>query len=84
MKTISAGKVKNNFGSVSNIVKSGEPVTITQYGTPTMMILPFNIGEEALRIYKAISMCDFMKNMSPLKEGAPDLSLEEINEIINE
>ncbi len=83
MKTISIDKVKNNFNSISNMVESGEPVTITQYGTPTIMILPFKIGEKVLRIYKAISMCDFMKNMSPLKESVPKLSLEEIKEIIS-
>jgi len=40
MKTISSAEVQNRFGSIANIVKNGEPVAFTQYGTPTMMILP--------------------------------------------
>ncbi|QLQ32079.1 MAG: type II toxin-antitoxin system prevent-host-death family antitoxin [Candidatus Thiothrix singaporensis] len=40
MQVLPAAEIKNRFGRVSNIVKSGEPVTITQYGEPTMMLLP--------------------------------------------
>ena len=38
MKTLSSVEVQNRFGSIANIVKGGEPVAVTQYGTPTMMI----------------------------------------------
>jgi antitoxin (DNA-binding transcriptional repressor) of toxin-antitoxin stability system len=36
MKTLSSVEVQNHFGSIANIVKSGEPVAVTQYGTPTL------------------------------------------------
>ena len=40
MKTLSSVEVQNRFGSIANIVKSAEPVAVTQYGTLTLMILP--------------------------------------------
>ncbi len=84
MQTMTSAKIQNNFGSVANIVKSGEPVTVTQYGTPTLMILPYGLAEEALRMYRAQQMITFMNNMPPTLPGAPDLSLREINALYHE
>ena len=53
MKTLASRAVQNNFGGIADIVKSGEPVTVTQHGRPTLMILPYAQGQEALRLLAA-------------------------------
>jgi len=84
MKTLSSVEVQNRFGSIANIVKSGEPVAVTQYGTPTMMILPYSLAAEALRDYNARKLVQFMDAMPPASNDAPNLTLEQINALVHE
>lgn len=84
MKTLPSGEVQNKFGGVANIVKRGESVTVTQYGTPTMMILPFDLAEAALRAYHGKQMVQFMDDMPPADANAPELTLEEIDRLVHE
>jgi antitoxin (DNA-binding transcriptional repressor) of toxin-antitoxin stability system len=84
MQTIASVAVKNNFGRVSNTVKSGEAVAVTQYGTPTMMILPFKMAQEALQLMHAKDMIDFMNSMPPVNAGAPELSTKEITTLVHD
>ncbi len=84
MRTLSSVEVQNRFGSIANIVKSGEPVAVTQYGTPTMMILPYSMAAEALRDYKARKLVQFMDAMPPANQDAPELTLEQINALVHE
>jgi antitoxin (DNA-binding transcriptional repressor) of toxin-antitoxin stability system len=84
MRTMPSVEVQNNFGSMANIVKGGEPVAVTQYGTPTMMILPFALASDALREYNARRMVNFMEAMPPVNVGAPELSLSDINALVHE
>lgn len=84
MKTRSSVEVQNRFGSIANIVKSGEPVTVTQYGTPTMMILPYSLATEALRGYNARKLVEFMDVMPSANADAPNLTLEQLNKLVHE
>jgi len=84
VKTISSVEVQNRFGSIANIVKSGEPVAVTQYGTPTMMILPYAMASEALRDYNARKLAQFMDSMPQANPTAPELSAEQINALVHE
>ena len=84
MKTLSSVEVQNRFGSIANIVKSGEPVTVTQYGTPTMMILPYSLATEALRDYNARKLVQFMDAMPTANADAPNLTLEQLNKLVHE
>ncbi len=84
MKTLSSVEVQNKFGSIANIVKGGEPVAVTQYGTPTLMILPYALATEALREYNARRLTQFMDAMPPANAGAPELTEEEINKLVHE
>ena len=76
--------VQNKFGSVARIVARGEAVTVTQYGEPTMMILPFDVAQEALKAYKAQKMIRFMDAMPPVSSDAPDLSLGDFAALVHE
>ncbi|MBU0656943.1 MAG: type II toxin-antitoxin system prevent-host-death family antitoxin [Gammaproteobacteria bacterium] len=92
MQVLPAAEIKNRFGRISNIVKSGEPVTITQYGEPTMMLLPLKIAQEALRLYYASQQGKaengLLKWLEARKqEVSPEeetLSIEEINKLVHE
>ena len=84
MKTLSSVEVQNRFGAIANIVKGGEPVAVTQYGTPTMMILPYLMATEALRDYHARKLVQFMDTMPSVNADAPNLTLEQINNLVHE
>lgn len=84
MKTVASREAQNNFGDIANIVKSGEEVIITQYGKPTMVVLPYTLAMEALRAYKARLFVQFMDSMPPAKLGAPELSEQELTDLIHE
>jgi prevent-host-death family protein len=84
VKTLSSVEVQNRFGSIVNIVKSGEPVAVTQYGTPTMMILPYALAAEALRAHHARKLAEFMDAVPSTDTVAPVLTLEEINRLVHE
>lgn len=83
MKTLPSKEVQNNFGQVANMVLRGEEVVVTQYNRPTLMIVPYEIGKEAMRLYRAEQMIRFMKSMETSKE-AEDLTIEEINRFVHE
>lgn len=84
MITLPSVEVQNRFGSIANIVKGGEPVVVTQYGTPTMMILPFAVAQSALHAYRAQTMAEFMREMKPANPDAPDLSMAEITSLVHQ
>jgi len=84
MKTLSSVEVQNRFGSIANIVKSGEPVSVTRYGTPTMMILPYSLASEALGYDNARKLVQFMDAMPLVNADAPNLSLEPLNNLVHQ
>jgi antitoxin (DNA-binding transcriptional repressor) of toxin-antitoxin stability system len=84
MKTVPSAEVQTRFGSIANIVKSGEPVAVTQYGTPTLMILPYGLATEALREYNARRLAQFMDAMPPANPAAPALTPEEFSQLVHE
>ncbi|MEZ5536276.1 MAG: hypothetical protein R3F02_11715 [Thiolinea sp.] len=83
MKTLPSKEVQNRFGQVANMVLRGEDVVVTQYGQPTLMIVPYEVGTEAMRLYKAEQMKNFMQNMKT-SDVAEDLSFEDINRMVHE
>lgn len=84
MKTLSSVEVQNRFGAIANIVKGGEPVAVTQYGTPTLMILPYSLATEVLRDYNARKLVQFMDAAPAGTTDAPELTLDEINQLVHE
>ncbi|SJM94043.1 type II toxin-antitoxin system Phd/YefM family antitoxin [Crenothrix polyspora] len=84
MKTISSVEAQNNFGNMVALIKEGEPVTVTQYGKPTMLILPYAIGSDALRQYNARRMAQFMDALPPSNLNAPELTDDELTKLIHE
>lgn len=86
MKTLASRTVQNNFGGIADIVKSGEPVTVTQHGRPTLMILPYAQGQEALRLLAAQRMGAFLDGLPEgfVEPNVPELSTKEITDLVHE
>jgi hypothetical protein len=49
-----------------------------------MMILPYSLATEALRDYNARKLVQFMDVMPLVNADAPNLSLEQLNNLVHE
>lgn len=83
MKSVASSEIQNSFGSIANTVKGGEPVVVTQYGRPTMMILPYEIGREMLGEHAASRMAALLDSLGPVPTEAPELSDADINDLVH-
>ena len=52
MQTFSSREVQNHWGKVTDIAKR-VPVTVTQYGREAFMLVPVELGREAVRLHHA-------------------------------
>lgn len=85
MQTLSSAKVQANFGQVMDIAKSGEPVTITQYGRPTLMLFSHKEGEELLRLRSTMQLNRYLEGRAKtMPEDVPELTADEINKLVHE
>jgi prevent-host-death family protein len=84
MQTLSSAKVQSSFGEVADIAKSGEPVAITQYGRPTLMLVSYKEGEELLRLRNTARIHEYMNERLKNMPRAPALSMDAINDLVHE
>lgn len=85
MQTLSSARVQANFGIAADIAKSGETVTITQYGRPSLMLFSYKEGEELLRIKGAANLSRYFEGRAKtLPANMPELSMNDINTLIDE
>lgn len=85
MQTLSSAKMQANFGQTIDLAKSGEPITITQYGRPTVMLMSFKEGEALLKLRNAAKLEDyFSQRQAHVPQDAPALSMDEINQLVHE
>ncbi len=83
MKTLPIREVQHQFGQISHLVRSGEEVIVTQHKEPTLMILSYEVGKEAMRLYRAEQMIRFMQAMTTSPQ-ADALTMEDINCLVHE
>ncbi len=84
MKTLSSREVQKNFGSVGDLVTSGESVRVTRYGRPAFLIIPENAETENLmRIIAGRRLLHTLKTTKPTDQSLT-LSQEEVNQLIHE
>lgn len=82
MKTLSSREVQKNFGSVADLVTSGESVRVTKYGRPAFIIIPENADtQEILRRVAGMRLSKLL-NTSQSTEAAKSLSQEDVNQLI--
>ncbi len=85
MQTLTSAKVQANFGAAADIAKSGQVVTITQYGRPALMLFSYKEGEELLRLRAAAELSQYFEGRAKTPpDGAPELSMDEINNLVHE
>jgi prevent-host-death family protein len=82
MKTYTSREVQNSFGTVFDEAKR-EPVTVTHYGRPSVMIVPVEFGEEAVRYYNARRLAAFLEAMPAANADAPNLTMDELNTLVH-
>lgn len=82
MKTVTSRELQTRFGEISDTVKAGEPVAVTHYGKPAMMLVPYEMGEEMVREMHARKMDELLASLEPLPVFVPELSDEEIGEMV--
>jgi antitoxin (DNA-binding transcriptional repressor) of toxin-antitoxin stability system len=83
MQTFTSREVQTQFGMVLDFAKRA-PITVTQYGRPSFMMVPLDIGQEAVRISNAARFADFLDAMPAPNSAAPALSLEDVNRLVHE
>ena len=88
MQILTSARVQANFGQAIDLAKSGEPVTITQYGRPTAMLLSYKDGEELLRLRTLVKVNRYYEGrkgqLGSLPADAPKLTMDEINDLVDE
>ena len=82
MKTLSSREVQKNFGSVADLVTSGESVRVTKYGRPAFFIIPENADtQEILRRVAGMRLSKLLNTSQPTG-AAKSLSQEDVNQLI--
>lgn len=84
MLTVTSGSLQTKFGEISNIVKSREPVIITEQDKPTMMLMAYDDGMEIFRQYYAKKFIAFLDEQAQNSEYASDKETEELLRMIDE
>lgn len=68
-----------------DIAKSGEPVTITQYGRPALMLFSHKEGEELLRLRSTVKLSHYLEGRAKtLPSDVPELTADDINNLVHE
>lgn len=85
MQTLTSAKVQASFGEVADIAKSGEPVAITQYGRPTLLLFSYKEGEELLRLRAATDFDRYFEaRAKTMPKDQPELGMDDINHLVHE
>jgi prevent-host-death family protein len=85
MQTVSSGTVQSSFGAVIDIAKAGEPVTITQYGRPTLMLFSYSEGEALLKLRSSNQLHAWFEARRPhVTPQAQALTMDDVNDLVHE
>jgi antitoxin (DNA-binding transcriptional repressor) of toxin-antitoxin stability system len=60
MMSLTVAQIQTNFDQTIYFVQTGKPLTITQDGQPTAMLLSFKEGSELLRLRHAARLEGFL------------------------
>jgi prevent-host-death family protein len=82
MKTLPSSDVQARFGEVLDLAKR-DPVTVTQYGRPVVVMMRYEDGIETLRLRAAQALRDFLGKL-PSSPEAEKLSEEDIVRLVHE
>lgn len=86
MPTVTSAKVQASFGEIADMAKGGDPVTITQYGRPTLMLMRYQDGVDAMRQLAAKRLAQWMDaraDAEPVPANG-DEAMEQLNALIDD
>lgn len=84
MQTVTSGKVQASFGEIADLAKMGEPVTITHHGRPSLLLIRYKDGMDALQAAAALKMGGWLENRAAAAPAAAnEVSLEDLNKLID-
>lgn len=78
MQTVTSQSVQTKFGEFSDLVKSREPVIITQYRRPTMVVFSY---DEAMEMMRLAAKMRFIQRLQKQAEYSKEPTKEELTEI---
>jgi prevent-host-death family protein len=81
MKTLPSREVQTRFGAVLDAAKR-EPVTVTQYGRPVVVMMSVEEALAGQRALAARRMSDFLRQLERV-EAAEQLSDEDIHAMVD-
>lgn len=85
MQVLTSAKVQANFGQTLDIAKAGEPITITQYGRPAVMLFSYKEGAELIRLRDAARLSHFFaERQAFVPQDEPALSMDNVNSLLHE
>ena len=82
MKTITSSDVQARFGEVLDLAKR-DPVTVTQYGRPVVVMMGYEEATEALRIRSSQRLAGFLHQL-PMNPQAEALDDEAVTRLVHE
>ncbi|MDH2926068.1 type II toxin-antitoxin system Phd/YefM family antitoxin [Lonepinella koalarum] len=83
MQVIISKEIQSRFGEIAEMVKGREPVTITQYGRPTMLLMRYDDGINVLKLQAKEKMLSLLQERNGQTQPSP-LSEEEMYQFVNE
>ncbi len=84
MKTLTSREVQKNFGSVADLVVSGENIRVTKYGRPAFFIIPQTSDTEEILRRMAGQRLHTMLWKSVPNTVATALTQADVNHLISE
>lgn len=84
MLTIPSYKLQNEFAEISNMIKGREPVVITQYQRPTMLVLSYEEGMEMMRLAAKMRFIQRLDQRANEMPEATEEEMQAISQLIEE
>lgn len=84
MLTISSQHLQTKFGEVSDIVKSREPVVITQYNRPTLVLTRYEDAMTTMRLAAKMRFIERLNKNARYTTEPTDDELAELSHLIDE
>lgn len=83
MQTVSSRTVQTQFGQFSDLVKKSrdEPVIITQYKRPTMLVFSYEEGLEMMRLAAKLR---FIRRLEKQADARPEATEAQMQEVMQE
>lgn len=84
MQTVTSQSVQTQFGQFSDLVKSREPVIITQYKRPTMLVFSYEDGLEMMRLAAKMRFIQRLQKRAEMLAEPTEEEMAEVNRMIDE